>query len=60
MTRPSDWPACGSNSTMSGLFSDAGVMLVATVAQRLGLEGWRCGGVGRGATGPAARTWGAR
>ena len=38
MTRRSDWTACGSSSTMSGVVSDAGIALVATLAGRLGIE----------------------
>ena len=34
---------CASSSMMSGRVSDAGVMLVATLAKRLGIEALACG-----------------
>ena len=39
---------------------DAGVMLVATLAERLGSRRWRSGWCGCGGTGRARRTRGAR
>jgi hypothetical protein len=43
MTSRSDRMVCASSSMMSGRVSDAGVMLVATLAKRLGIEALACG-----------------
>jgi Transposase DDE domain group 1 len=55
MTSQSDWTVCGSNSMISGPFRTRGVMLVATLAERLGIEALagRLVRLGRGRAGAA-------